>query len=441
MEPPIADPRGFIDNKVMQDKLEEYTDVNLFGVAESLTTGCAQGDDGIRTAMTCKQSGHCVGTAKSSPVLVSNGSDRVIQYHVSKDWVFTAKEDGVVKELDIENNLMIVQYNNGEADAIELKRIAKNGAGGFNISKTMNVNFKKGQKFQKNDILAYDDKFFSENSAFGNRYNIGSFQKVALLSSAMTYEDSSYVSKKLSREMATEVVMQKQAVLGPNTNVDFMVKVGDKIQSGDELIRFERSFNEDALNTLLFNVGDDMKEDIAMSGRDKIKAKFSGVVEDIKVYCTVDMEELSPSLRKIVNEYYTKVKNKKALLEKYDNKGSVVKCNMLFNEPTGKVETNKGKLRSAIVNDGVLIEFYIKVYDEVGVGDKLVFFSALKSIVGSVIEEGNEAYTLYRPDEKIDAVLSCNSLISRGVSSAPKMMMSNKLLVELSRKLKEIYYR
>ena len=441
IEPPITDPRGFIDNKALQGKVEEYNDANLFGIAEALTTGCALGDDSPRTTMTCRQSGHCVAVAKSSPVLVSNGADRILQYHVSKDWTFIAKEAGEVKELDFDLGLMIVQYESGESEAVDLKRIAKNGAGGFNIAKTMAVNFKKGDKFDKNAILAYDDKFFSENSAFGNRFNIGSFQKVALLSSSLTYEDSSYVSKKLSREMATEVVMQKQAVLGPNTNVDFMVKVGDTIQSGDELIRFERSFNEDSLNALLFNIGDEMQEDIIMSGKDKVKSKYSGIIEDIKVYCTVDIDTLSPSLRQIVNDYYDKIKAKKAMLEKYDDKGSVVKCNMLFNEPTGKVETNNGKLRGAIVNDGVLIEFYIKVHDEVGVGDKIVFFSALKSIVGNVIPEGQEAYTLFRPDESIDAVLSCNSLIARGISSAPKMLMSNKLLVELSRKLKDIYER
>ena len=66
---------------------------------------------------------------------------------------------------------MIVQYESGESEAVDLKRIAKNGAGGFNIAKTMAVNFKKGDKFDKNAILAYDDKFFSENSAFGNRFN------------------------------------------------------------------------------------------------------------------------------------------------------------------------------------------------------------------------------------------------------------------------------
>ena len=439
LEPPITDPRGFVDNKALQGKVDEYNDANLFGIAELLTTGCALGDDSPRTTMTCRQSTHCVAVAKSSPVLVSNGSDRIMQYHCTKDWVFVAQDDGEVKEYDEKLGLLIVEYKNGQHDAIDINRIAKNGAGGFNISKHMNSNVKKGDKFKKNDILAYEDKFFSQNSAFGNRFNIGSLQKVALLSSSLTYEDSSYISKKLSREMATEVVMQKQAVLGPNTNVDFIAKIGDKVQNGDELIRFEKSFNEETINQLLFNVGDEFKEEIIMSGKDKVKSKYSGVIEDIKVFCTVELEELSPSLRQIVNQYHSKIRARKKLLEKYDKSGSVVKCNMLFNEADGKVEANNGKLRGAIVNEGVLIEFYIKVYDEVGIGDKIVFFSALKSIVGSVIPEGQEAYTLYRPEEGIDAVLSCNSLIARGITSAPKMLMSNKLLVELSRKLKDIY--
>ena len=442
LEPPITDPRGFIDNKSLQGKVNEYNDANLFGIAELLTTGCASGDDSVRTTMSCRQSTHCVSTAKSSPVLVSNGSERVMPYHCTKDWVFVAKDDGVVKEYDEKVGLLIVEYKDGTHDAVDLKRIAKNGAGGFHVSKHMNCNFKKDAKFKKNDILAYDDKFFSQNSAFGNRFNVGSLQKVALLSSSLTYEDSSYISKKLSREMATEIVMQKQAVLGPNTNVDFMAKIGDKVQNGDELIRFEKSFNEETINQLLFNVGDEFKEDIIMSGKDKVKSKYAGTIEDIKVYCTVELEELSPSLRQIVSAYYNKVNNKKKLLEKYDKSGSVVKCNMLFNEPTGKVTPNgNGVFRGAKVNEGVIIEFYIKVYDEVGIGDKIVFFSALKSIVGSVIPEGQEAYTLFRPEEGIDAVLSCNSLIARGVTSAPKMIMSNKLLVELSRKLEEIYKR
>lgn len=441
MEPPITDPRGFIDNKALDGRLDEYTDANLFGVAEMLTTFGVQRDDGIRTAMSTKQSGHITGIKNSSPSLVTNGAEQALPYHVSKDWAFVAEEDGEVMELDSKTGLMIVKYASGKTEAVTVgTRIARNGAGGFNLSKSMTANFKKGDKFEKNDILAQDKEFFSKNDLFGTKFNIGSLQKVALLSSAMTFEDSSYISKKVSRDMASEIVMQKQAVVGPNTNIDYMVKVGDRVESGDELLRFERSFDEDALNTLLFNVGEDMKEEIAMSGKDKIKSKYTGVIEDIKIYCTVELDELSPSLRKIVSTYYSQIKDKERLLNKYDKSGNkVLKCGMLFNEPTGKVETNNGKLRGAIVNDGVLIEFYIKVHDELGVGDKLVFFSALKSIVGTVIEEGQEAYTLSRPEEKIGAVLSCNSLISRGVTSCPLMMSANKLLIEFSRQLREVY--
>ena len=441
MEPPINDPRGFINNKAMEDKLDDYNDVNLFGVAEMLTTSGAQRDDGIRTAMSTKQSTHVTPVKKSSPSLVTNGAEQALQYHLSKDWSFVAQEDGKVVELDESTGLMIVQYKSGKADAISISsRIAKNGAGGFHLSKQMVPRFKQGQSFKKNDILATDRDFFSDNDIYGNKFNIGSLQKVALLSSAMTFEDSSYITKQVSRDMASEIVMPKKAVLGPNTNVDYMVKIGDRVQSGDELLRFERSFDADGINSLLFNIGDDMQEDIAMSGKDKIKTKYTGVIEDIKIFSTVSLEELSPSLRKIVTDYYGKIREKRKLLDKYDpDNNGLMKCNMLFNEPTGKVETNNGKLRGEIVNEGVLIEFYIKIHDELGVGDKLVFFSALKSIVGTVIEEGQEAYTLYRPEEKIGAVLSCNSLISRGISSCPLMMASNKLLVELSRKLREIY--
>lgn len=441
MEPPITDPRGFIDNKAMQGKTDEYNDVNLFGVAEMLTTGGAQRDDGIRTAMSTKQATHVTPVKRSSPSLVTNGAEQAVQYHLSKDWIFNAKEDGKVVELDEKTGLMIVQYKSGKADAISISsRIAKNGAGGFHLSKQMVPRYKLGDTFKKNDILAADRDFFSNNEIYGNKFNIGSLQKVALLSSAMTFEDSSYITKQVSRDMASEIVMPKQAVLGPNTNVDYMVKIGDRVQSGDELIRFEKSFNEDAINSLLFNIGDDMGEDIAMAGKDKVKSKYTGVIEDIKVFSTVDLDELSPSLRKIVSSYYTKIKDKRKLLDKYDpDNNGLIKCDMLFNEPTGKVETNNGKFRGAIVNDGVLIEISIKIHDELGVGDKLVFYSALKSIVGTVIEEGQEAYTLHRPEEKIGAVLSCNSLISRGVTSCPLLMISNKLLVELSRELKDIY--
>lgn len=442
MEPPISDVRGFIDNKAMDNRLDEYNDVNLFGPAEMLTTGGAQRDDAMRTAMSTKQSTHLTPVSKASPSLITNGAEKAIQYHLSKDWSFIAKDDGKVVELNDDTGLMIVEYKNGESDAISINnRIAKNGAGGFYLSKKMIPNYKKGDTFKKNDILAQDRDFFTNSEHFGNQFNIGTLEKIALLSSAATFEDSSYVTKQVSRDMASEIVMQKQVVLGPNTNVDYMVKIGDTVQSGDELIRFEQSFDEDSLNVLLSNVGEDMKEDIMMNNKEKVKTKYSGVIEDIKVYSSVSLNDLSPSLRKVVNKHYNRIKDRRKLLEKYDKSNNpLVKCNMLFNENTETVKTtNDGKFKGVALNDGVLIEFYIKIHDELGAGDKIVFFSALKTIITNVIPEGQEAYTSFRPDEKIGAVLSCNSIIARGIVSCQYMMMGNKLLIELSRQLKDIY--
>lgn len=442
MEPPISDVRGFIDNKAMDNRLDEYNDVNLFGPAEMLTTGGAQRDDAMRTAMSTKQSTHLTPVSKASPSLITNGAEKTIQYHLSKDWSFIAKDDGKVVELNDDTGLMIVEYKNGESDAITINnRIAKNGAGGFYLSKKMIPNYKKGDTFKKNDILAQDRDFFTNSEHFGNQFNIGTLEKIALLSSAATFEDSSYVTKQVSRDMASEIVMQKQVVLGPNTNVDYMVKIGDTVQSGDELIRFEQSFDEDSLNVLLSNVGEDMKEDIMMNNKEKVKTKYSGVIEDIKVYSSVSLNDLSPSLRKVVNKHYNRIKDRRKLLEKYDKSNNpLVKCNMLFNENTETVKTtNDGKFKGVALNDGVLIEFYIKIHDELGAGDKIVFFSALKTIITNVIPEGQEAYTAFRPDEKIGAVLSCNSIIARGIVSCQYMIMGNKLLIELSRQLKDIY--
>lgn len=442
MEPPISDVRGFVDNKAMDNRLDEYNDVNLFGPAEMLTTGGAQRDDGMRTAMSTKQSTHLTPVSKASPSLITNGAEKTIQYHLSKDWSFIAKDDGKVVELNDDTGLMIVEYKNGESDAITINnRIAKNGAGGFYLSKKMIPNYKKGDTFKKNDILAQDRDFFTNSEHFGNQFNIGTLEKIALLGSAATFEDSSYVTKQVSRDMASEIVMQKQVVLGPNTNVDYMVKIGDTVQSGDELIRFEQSFDEDSLNVLLSNVGEDMKEDIMMNNKEKVKTKYSGVIEDIKVYSSVSLNDLSPSLRKVVNKHYNRIKDRRKLLEKYDKSNNpLVKCNMLFNENTETVKTtNDGKFKGVVLNDGVLIEFYIKIHDELGAGDKIVFFSALKTIITNVIPEGQEAYTAFRPDEKIGAVLSCHSIIARGIVSCQYMMMGNKLLIELSRQLKDIY--
>ena len=448
LEPNIVSPRGYIEIK--DDKLEELTDANLFSPAELLSPLGVTRDDSIRTAMATKQSKHIIPIEKSSPVLISNGSEQVIHYHLSNDFSVVAKYDGKVVEVDDDTGLVIVEYKvdktkPGEEpkvlyQAIDTKpRTVKNGAGGFFLSNQLTCKLKKGDTFKKNDVLAYDKKFFTDSKVDGNRFNIGSLQKVACMSSYATYEDSTFITKKLSEDMAADIVMQKAIVLGKNANVDYLVKVGDEVKVGDDLIRFEMSFQDDSLNKFLSSIGDSLKEEIKSLGKTGIKSKYSGVIEDIKIYSTVELNDLSPSLRKIVKDYYDQIEKKKKLLSKYDKTESSYKCGILFNEPTGKVETKDGKVKGNEVGEGVLIEIYIKYRDVMGVGDKITFFTALKSIIGEVIPEGLEPYSEFRPEEEVSSFIAPGAVLARMTPSILLTMFANKTLVELKRALYEIY--
>lgn len=438
-EPGLISPRGYM-NLPGRAGVSELNDNNLFGAAELLSPLGASRDDPQRLAMATKQSKHIVPVKKSSPVLISNGVEQTIQYELGKDFCVVAQEDGEVIERDDENGLVIVKYKSGKFDAIDIaEKTVKNGAGGFFLTNKMQCDLKVGQKFKADDILATDEKFFTNSKITGNRFNIGTLCKVAIMSSYATYEDSTIVTKKMSQEMATEVCMPKDIVLGANTNVEYMVKVGDKVEVGDELIRFERSFDEDAYNKLLSDIGDDLGEKISMGSKDQVKSKYSGVISDIKIYSTVGLDELSPSLRKIVKDYYDKTNRRKKILNKYDNDNEVYKCGILFNEPTKPVQTKDGKVKGNIVNDGVLIQIFVKYADELAIGDKITNFTALKGVIGAKVEEGQEAYTKFRPDEEISTCIAPAAIIARMTPSIVLTLLGNKVIVELKRTLKDIY--
>ena len=437
MEPNIVNARGYIDIK--NDKMGEIKDANIFSPAEMLTPLCARMDDTVRAAMATKQSKHIIPNKNSSPVLISNGAEQTIQYHLGDDFVVVAKDDGEVVEVSDKLNLIIVKYKNGDTRAINTApKVVKNGAGGFFLSNKFDCKLKVGDKFEKNDILASDDRFFS-NDNYGNRFNLGVFSKVACYSSYCTFEDSCPITEELAERISTDLVMEKEIILGKNVNIGSIMKKGQAIDVNDVLIEFEESFEEESLNALLASIGDDMHEEIKTLGKKALKSKYKGVIEDIRIISDCDTEEMSDSLATICNEYYAGVKKKKKLLDKYDGDNDTIKCGMLLNEPTGKVQSKYGKVAGRELNGGVSIRFFIKFKNDAGVGDKLVAQGALKAIISEVIPKGQEMYTLSRPDEEISFMFSANSLLKRMVPSLLVSMFGNKCLVELKHKLKDIY--
>lgn len=441
MEPSINSVRGYLDIK--SDDLDQLKDVNLFSPAEMLIPLGATRDDPIRTGHSVKQSRASVPVKNASPVLISNGSDELCKYYLSSDFVVMADQDGKVVDYDEDAKIMVVEYKDGTHRAINLdKNIVKNGGGGFELSNVLVTDLKVGSTFKANDTLAWHKDFFKKIPGQGVRMCVGALIKVALYSCYNTYEDGDFITEKVSHMCETEMVFRIKANIGKNSNIFNMVHVGDEVAVGDPLIEFDESFEEADINELLASLGDneELKDAVIQNNRNTKKTDKSGIIEDIKIYSASDLEDLSPSLRKVVSDYYARIDKKTEILNKYDKTNSIVKCGMMVTESSGTTTPDRyGNIRGEKVRDGVLIEFYVKHAEPLEVGSKVANFSPLKNVVGEVIEKGYEPVSEFRPEESVDTTINPSSILNRMVSSVTPTILGNKCIVELKRSLADIW--
>lgn len=441
-DPKVKSLRGYCEDN--SDDMSKLKDTNMFSYAELLIPTAGAHDDPTRVGHAVKQSKHVIPVEKSSPVLISNGMEEACRFSLSSDFCINADEDGKVVEYDEESQIMIVEYKSGKHRAINLAPFTvKNGGGGFYLSNQLTTDLKLGSKFKQNDPLAWHKNFFSTNKYNGCRMNMGTFVKVAIMSAYNTYNDATFITSKLSKDAGTEMTFAEQAVVGKNSHVDFIRKIGEHIDVDDVLISFDSSYEDESLNDFLAALSEDPDaSSIVEDSKNTIKSDHAGEIVDIKIYSTVDLDELSPSLKKIVSAHYKKINKKKNLLDKYNDgeKDSIVKCGMLFTETTKKVEPSKyGVIRGQHVEESVLFEFYIKHNEELEVASKIANFTGLKNTVAEIIPEGYEPYSSYRPDEEISTFIAPSSVLKRMTPTIILQTLGNKVLVELKRQLKDIY--
>lgn len=430
----IVGTRGFI--KPIDGNVEKFSSAKTLTMTEALTPFGSTHDDPFRTLMTFIQtSKHMVRTTKSDPLLVTNGSDEAVAYMTSDIFAFKAKKDGVVKEIVIDekstkNSYMILAYNDGKYDYIDLsENIKKNSDGGYSVPMKLDTDMKVGQKIKAGDVAAYDKLSFSNSMGENDNIaaNIGTLAKVAILNTDEGFEDSAAITEKFAGKLGTDVIVKHDKTIDKNANVFLMKKIGDVVMEGDTLLSYQASFDDDVVNSLLKNLS--MSEDeISELGRNPIKSHYTGILQDIKIYRTVEIDDLSPSLQALVKMYEAPINKMKKVYKQYGIDAATL--------PSTQKLDNTGKTKN--VYDGVLIEFYIKYNDEMSIGDKVVFYSANKGVIKYIIPEGSEPYTDFRPEEKVDAFVSIGSINGRMVCSTPIYGAIAKLMIELDRSCKDI---
>jgi len=377
----------------------------------------------------------------ASPVLIGNKVESIVPYHMSDEFVVNAKEDGQVVERT--DDFVVVKYKSGKNYAIDIgHRVRKNSSGGFYIENDLKCDLQVGKKFKKGDILAYNPVFFGANeNDNGVAMKLGVLTKVAVLSNWDMFEDSAPITNKLANQLATTMIGEKSITLDPWTVVDKMVKVGDKVNTGDPLIRFSKAIDDETAE-FLKTIRDDRREEIVEDTKTTLASKYTGEIADIRIYSTVPIEEMDPSLQKIVKDYHKRIKRKTDLLEKYKNTGdcNFYKAGQVINETPEVVKPGStGKILGEYIDKGVIIKIYVAYRDIAAKGDKVCAEFALKGVCSHVIEKGWEPYSEYRPDEEISTMIAPLAIAARKTPSVFLAMFGNKCLIEMKRQLKELY--
>ena len=419
---------------------KEKNTLNILGVTEGLKPFASTHDDPIRLAMNYIQtSKHQMRTNTGMPNLVTTGMDEAMPYITSN--IFSYKFEGKKgKVLDVTDDFIVYEdTDTKERHFVNLKeQPMKNSSAGFYVTLKLSPNVRKGQIIKNKDILAYDKTSFSPevgidpgNNGQNIAYNAGTLIKLGIYSTADGYEDSTIVTESLAEAMSIDYTVKKDRFLPKNTNVYSLIQKGTPIQEGDPLIVFQNAFDEKDANSLLKAITDDEMDAVTDLGRIHVRSKLSGIVQDVKIYRTCDLDELSPSLKKICMAYERGIKADRKYLEKY--KVSDIEQNEVL-EPDYKLEA-QGKLKGMV--DGVYIEFYLQAHDKLGIGDKLVHNGGLKGVIYDVIPKGKEPTTDFRPNEFVSASMSVSSSYARMVTSIILNGLINKVLIELDRACKE----
>ena len=418
------------DGYVKQSKGEEMNDANTLTATEAMIPFGSTHDDPMRTAMSFIQtSKHMVRTEDSDPLLVTTGADEVMPYMTTDKFAFKAKKDGIIKEY-VENEYMLVEYIDGTKDYINLlETTEKNSDGGYYVPLKLDAmdGAKVNLKFKENQILAYDKYSFSNKLGESNNlaYNIGKLAKVAILNTDEGFEDSGIISDSMAKKLATRILVKFVAVVDKDSKVFHISKVGDHIEASDTLLMWETSIDDDDAAELMDALTDG---DISEIGKRKLKSEVTGTLVDIKMFRTIEYDDMSSTLRKIVEDYERPIKKRAKVVK--DNGLSLSKIPAHYALPA------TGKLKRA--QEAVLMEFYVEYLDTVGVGDKIVYNSANKAVEKGIFPVGKEPYTDFRPNEKIDAFVGDSSISKRLVTSTFIYGSLQKLMVELDRSVKDI---
>lgn len=358
---------GTIDGLVKKDIDRDNLDISMYMSSVFMTAPELYFDDGKRQVFYGIQMGSTTSAKGYIRPGILTGAETLIAHITSPTQANTAIADGRVTAMD--DATITVTYGSGQKQYTEsypLGRVFGNHEG-HTYPHDLVTKLKVGDKVAKGDVLSYNTKFFTENPFNPKQVDWmqGMIAPIAFMEGEFTLEDTNLLGPELSDGLSTEGTGIRNITARFDQELHNVYKVGDEVDSDtiialleDRVSTTNDVFREDSVNTLR-----------ALSSHAP-KAKYTGRVDKLEVFYNGELEDMSDSLRKLVQQS-DRIRKKAA-----GSDSSLAVTGRV--NGTMRVDGNPVELNTAV------IRVYISYWSKAIGGSKVVFANQMKSTIREV---------------------------------------------------------
>lgn len=362
------------------------------------------------------QHGHTIASDAYRQPHIRTGMEAVIAKRVGKMFAVAALEDGVVTS--VTDKALRVKYASGKEVGYPLGRIYGR-AEGTTYPHDLIANKTVGQKFKMDDILTYNQKFFEPDFLDPTTLVMKTNAPVrtAFIESNVTHEDSCSFSARMGQQLTTEVTKVKSFIVNFGQNLSHIAKIGAEVAPSDILMLIE-----DEITAATGQYSEASLEVLKRLSHSAPKAKVRGILEKIEVFYHGDKQDMSPTLRRLV--------------ERSD--AEIAKTAKDLGEPivTGRVTEEYRVSGTPLELDKAEVRFYLTVRAGTGSGDKAVFGHQMKCTTAEI--QRTSIFT--EKGDEVDAIFSHRSVAARGALSPMLLCVYTTLLDELGKRVVKAYF-
>lgn len=366
--------------------------------------------------MTNVQYSAVVATENMTNMPYRTGYEQVIGARVNSGFVHNAEFDCEVTK--ITDNTLTVKDKDGNLYGYEIgiKHIA---TGKVVIPQPIVTDLSVGDKVKKGDVMTYNSDFFEKDWLNENNVSlkIGTPARVAFLENQLTKEDACECSANFLGMMDTPDTNRKVIIIDSDKRVSDMVKIGQEVVSDSNLL----IITPDIEGTT--ELTEEQLEAISGYTKDVPKSGVEGVVSSIEVFYYGELDDMSESIRNIV-ETDNKRRNKRSreLTKKVAKTGELNDKSFIYSS-----ELNKNQVAIVINIDKKL---------GMGVGDKGIIANQLKTIVSGVLDDRTRTVG----GNSIDIKFSYGASMKRNVQSVTMAGLANTYLFAITQQAADEYF-